>query len=379
MTGAAHGTAAAPVRIALVGLGWAATEIWLPRLRTHPGYTVTAVVDPAPGAPEVLSTEGIDVPLFTTVSQLPLGMADLAVVAVPNHLHATVAAELLTRGMPVFLEKPVCLSSEEARQLVAAERAGGAVLLAGSAARYRADVTVLRETVEKLGRIRHVDLEWIRARGVPDAGGWFTSSSLAGGGALLDLGWHLLDTLTSLLGPTGFGQAVGTVSSDFVNHGSARAAWRDDEPARDTAFADVEDTARGFLVTDEGVSVALRASWASHAATDVTRIRVEGSDGTATLECTFGFSPNRVAGPTVTHTRDGITTEVPVRAEEIGAEYVRQLDALPGLLADPALRGRAVEGAARTIGVIERVYGSAREARAKRAAQVFVPTPERQS
>ena len=263
------------------------------------------------------------------------------------------------------------------------------MLLAGSAARYRADVTVLRETVEKLGRVRHVDLEWIRARGVPDAGGWFTSSSLAGGGALLDLGWHLLDTLTSLLGPAGFGQAVGTVSGDFVNHGSARAGWRDDEPARDTAAGDVEDTARGFLVTDEGVSVALRASWASHEATDVTRIRVEGSDGAATLGCTFGFSPNRVAGPTVTHTRDGITTELPVPPEQIGAEYVRQLDALPALLADPALRGRAVEDATRTIDVIERVYASAREARAGGAGRpggaaqalvpTFVPTLERQS
>ncbi|MET9968523.1 Gfo/Idh/MocA family oxidoreductase [Streptomyces sp. NPDC006356] len=379
MTGISDGTAAAPVRIAMVGLGWAATSIWLPRLRRHPRYTVTAVVDPAPGAPEVLGAQGIDAPLFTEAGQLPADIADLAVVAVPNHLHATVAAALLTRGIPVFLEKPVCLSKEEAQALAAAEEAGGAVLLAGSAARYRADVTALRETVKGLGQVRHVDLEWIRARGVPDAGGWFTDSSLAGGGALLDLGWHLLDTLTSLLGPAGFGQAVGTVSSDFLNHGSARAAWRDDEPALAMAAGDVEDTARGFLITDEGVSVALRASWASHAGTDVTRIRVEGSDGTAALECTFGFSPNRVAAPTVTHTRDGITTEVPVRAEEIGAEYVRQLDALPVLLADPTLRGRAVEDAARTIGVIERVYGSAREARTRRAAQALVPTLERQS
>ncbi|MFD9237304.1 Gfo/Idh/MocA family protein [[Kitasatospora] papulosa] len=375
MTGAGE----APVRIALVGLGWAATSIWLPRLRRHPGYTVTAVVDPAPGAAEVLREEGTDALLLPDIGQLPRELVDLAVVAVPNHLHATVAAGLLDRGIPVFLEKPVCLSSAEGRRLAAAERAGGAVLLAGSAARYRADVTALRGTVEKLGAIRHVDLEWTRARGVPDAGGWFTRSSLAGGGALLDLGWHLLDTLTSLVGPTRFDQVVGTVSGDFVNAGSARAAWRDDEPAGDTAAGDVEDTARGFLVTDEGVSVALRASWASHAATDVTRIRVEGSDGTASLECTFGFSPNRVAVPTVTHTRDGITTEVPVRTEEIGAEYVRQLDALPGLLADPAMRGRAADDAARTVGVVERIYGSAREARAHRPVQAFDPTPERQS
>ncbi|QTD95914.1 Gfo/Idh/MocA family protein [Streptomyces cyanogenus] len=374
MTGGLEGAAAEPLRIAMVGLGWAGSSIWLPRLRRHPRYTVSAVVDPAPQAPGVLAAEGIDAPLFTDAGRLPPDLADLAVVAVPNHLHAAVATGLLARGTPVFLEKPVCLSSAEARQLTAAERAGGTVLLAGSAARYRADVAVLREAVGSLGRIRHVDLEWVRARGVPNGNGWFTRASLAGGGALLDLGWHLLDTLTSLLGPVRFDQAVGTVSGDFVNQGAARADWRAEEPSPGGP-GNVEDTARAFLVTDEGVSVTLRAAWASHRATDVTRIRVDGSDGSAALECTFGFSPNRVARPRVTRTTDGVTTELPVPAEEIGAEYARQLDELPGLLADSALRGRAAEDAARAIGVIERIYRSAHKAH---TAPALVPSPERQ-
>lgn len=372
MTGVAYGTAPAPVRVAMVGLGWAATSIWLPRLSRHPGYTISAVVDPSPGAAATATGHGVDAPLYPHVDELPAEAVDLAVVAVPNHLHASVAGRLLSRGVPVFLEKPVCLSGEEARQLAAAERQGGAVLLAGSAARQRADVTVLRETVEKLGRVRHVDLEWVRARGVPDAGGWFTSTSLAGGGALLDLGWHLLDTLASLLGPVHFGQVVGTVSDDFVRHGTAGASWRGDRPVARAAAGDVEDTARAFLTTDDGVSVALRASWASHSATDATRIRVDGSAGSALLECTFGFSPNRVARPGVTLMTDGITTDLPVPPEAVGAEYTRQLDVLPGLLRDPDQRGRAIEEAAWTIEAVERIYRSAR------AAQAPVPTPERQ-
>ncbi|MCF2435731.1 Gfo/Idh/MocA family oxidoreductase [Streptomyces thinghirensis] len=184
---------------------------------------------------------------------------------------------------------------------------------------------------------------------MPDAGGWFTSTSLAGGGALLDLGWHLLDTLASLLGPVHFGQVVGTVSDDFVRHGTAGRPGGVTDRWREAAAGDVEDTARAFLTTDDGVSVALRASWASHSATDATRIRVDGSAGSALLECTFGFGPNRVARPGVTLTTDGITTDLPVPPEAVGAEYTRQLDVLPGLLRDPDQRGRAVEEAARTI------------------------------
>ncbi|SCL71966.1 oxidoreductase [Micromonospora citrea] len=349
-----------PVRVAVAGLGWAGREIWLPRLAAHPGFTVTAVVDPEPGVRD-RARDSHHVPAsYADVDELPADTVDLVVVAVPNHLHAAVAARLLRRGVPVFLEKPVCLTSAEATLLADAERAGGAVLLAGSAARYRADVRALAEAAGELGKIRHVDVAWVRARGVPDAGGWFTRRDLSGGGALVDLGWHLLDTVLPLLGPTTVTHAIGSVSDDFVNDSAAHAAWRGDAVAGGRAPGDVEDTARGFLLTADGSSVALHACWASHESLDRTTITVHGATGSATLRCTFGFSPNREPSPVLTRTRDGETVRLPLAEEPIGAEYGRQLDALPGLLADPAGRGAAVAEARRTIDVIERIYHAAR-------------------
>lgn len=343
------------VRVALVGLGWAGRTLWRPRLDAHPGYRITALVEPDPG---VRAAAAGDVPVLADADDLDPASVDLAVVAVPNHLHAPVAARLLRRGVAVFLEKPVCLDVAEADLLAAAERDGGTVLLAGSAAHHRADVQALRALAAELRPIRHVGVSWIRARGVPDAGGWFTSRRLSGGGALVDLGWHLLDTATPLLGTApAFRHVLGTVSADFVNSGARDADWRG--AAAGGRRGDVEDTARGFLVTEDGVSVALHASWASHEPVDTTRITVEGAAGTATLTCTFGFSPNRRPGPALVRTRDGVTTEIPLATEAIGAEYDRQLDILPAQLADPAARGLAAAHARRTIAVIERLYAAA--------------------
>ncbi|MDJ0466982.1 Gfo/Idh/MocA family oxidoreductase [Streptomyces sp. H27-C3] len=334
-----------PVRVVVVGLGWAGREIWLPRLIEHPAFEVTAVVDPA-ADPALLG-----VPLLGDIAAITSETVDLAVVAVPNHLHADIAEKLLARGIPVFLEKPVCLTSAEADRLAVAERTGGAVLLAGSAARYRTDVRALYERTAAVGRIRHIDVSWVRARGVPDSGGWFTQARLAGGGALVDLGWHLLDSVAPILGLVGITQVVGTVCDDFVNSAGERAGWRDDSPVPGSGAAggDVEDTVRGFLVTEDGVSVALRASWASHEARDVTLSKVEGSAGVASLRCTFGFSPNREGGSDLTFTSAGETTLVPlaaerIGAERIGAEYDRQLDELPALLGDSASIHRVVVG-----------------------------------
>jgi oxidoreductase len=347
------------VRVALAGLGWAGRELWFPLLREHAGFEVIAAVDADPVTRSAFR-EATGITVYPAVDALTARAVDLAVVAVPNYLHTEVAGALLATGISVFLEKPLCLTSAEVNTLAMAERGGG-MLLAGSAARYRGDVQALRQIVPDLGGIRHVDLAWVRARGVPRAGGWFTQRDKAGGGALFDLGWHLLDTLAFLLGPARFTQVVGVTSDDFVNVDAWRAAWRQDQPG--AGAADVEDTARGFLVRDDGVSVSLRASWASHEARDVSLIQVEGSVGAAELRCTFGFSPNREPEPVLTVTREGTTARLSVPAEEIGVEYRRQLDVLAAMLADPGNRGRAVAEARPIVGMIENFYASAHSAR----------------
>jgi oxidoreductase len=344
------------VRTAVVGLGWAGRELWLPLLRSHQDFDVVAVVDVDPAARAALAA-ATGIPADPGPAALSARSVDLAVVAVPNHLHAELAVTLLGRGISVFLEKPVCLTTAEADALAEAERSGG-TLLAGSAVGHRGDVQALARLVPGLGRVRHVDLTWLRARGVPKADGWFTQRSKAGGGALVDLGWHLLDALSFLLGPARFERVLGTTSGDFVNAGPWSAAWRQERSA-DRAFGDVEDTARGFLVRDDGISVSLRTSWASHEARDSSVIRIEGSAGTAQLCCTFGFSPNRQPCSDLTVTREGITERVTVPQEPIGVEYRRQLDGLRAALAAPAGRGKAVARARNTVQLIERFYASA--------------------
>lgn len=346
-----------PIRVVVIGLGWAGRTIWLERLRSHPAFEVVALVEPDPVLRTTVARQVAEAAMHPSTNELSADSVDLAVVAVPNHLHAKVAGQVLTTGIPVFLEKPLCLTAAEVDDLAAAEAAGGAVLLGGSAARYRADVTALLELTASLGTIRHAQLSWRRARGVPAGAGWFTTRQLAGGGALIDLGWHLMDVARLLLGRLTFEQVAGAMSADFVNGQPFQASWRADD--RPVGMGDVEDTAHGFLVTAEGLSVSLRASWASHEALDSTVFRIEGSEGVAELRCTLGFSPNRLGGSLLSHAVGGEARPAEALDEPIGVEYDRQLDALPALLADPASPGQAVRDARWTLDVIDRIYASA--------------------
>lgn len=349
-------TTAPPIRLAVLGLGWVFTNVWAPMLRDHAGFRVVAVLDPDAAALARGSALFPDARPLSTVADIDPSEVDLVVVAPPNHLHAPLAATLLRRGIPVFVEKPVCLSSAEAAQLVEAERAGGARVLAGTAAWHRADVKALRAQVDRLGPLRTVELSWLRARGVPGPGGWFTSGEEAGGGALLDLGWHLITVGLRMIGWPAVPDVLGTVSADFLGHNGFDAAWHTGNGSR---RADVEDTARASFRTDSGVFFTLAAAWASHTNVDRTTISVEGAHGRIELVCTFGFSPHRLTTPSLRLLSAGRSKEIYVPAEPPGAEYRRQLDLLPALLADPNQPGAATAETVRIVELIERIYRSA--------------------
>ncbi|WP_234359185.1 Gfo/Idh/MocA family protein [Plantactinospora sp. BC1] len=354
----------APVRLALIGLGWAVHELWAPLLGGHPGFTVVAVHDPDPVAVRWAGGRFPAARLLNEPGDLRPDEVDLAVVVTPNHLHAPIAISLLERGISTFVEKPVCVSSDEAAALAEAERVGGARLLAGSAAWHRADVTALRTLLPRLGPLRAVELSWIRARGIPAPGGWFTDRRRAGGGALIDLGWHLITIGMRMLSWPRVTQVTCAVSGDFLARAGTEATWRGTGPAAHAApYAgapkDVEDTARGVLEIEGGPLVTVCAAWASHSERDVTRVVLDGATGRAELTCTFGLSPNGVGGSTLLLHRDGRAESVDVPQQDRGAEYRRQLDLVPALLADPGRPGSAIAEVTRTIDIIERLYQSA--------------------
>ncbi|MGH6914509.1 MAG: Gfo/Idh/MocA family protein, partial [Geminicoccales bacterium] len=72
-----------------------------------------------------------------------VGEVDAVTIAVPTELHAEVAVPFLERGTPVLVEKPMTRSVADADRLLAAARAGGAVLAVGHTERYNPAVAAV--------------------------------------------------------------------------------------------------------------------------------------------------------------------------------------------------------------------------------------------
>jgi predicted dehydrogenase len=138
---------------------------------------------------------------------------DAAVVATPNALHAPQTIALLRNGKHVMVEKPMAISVAECDAMIAASRDDGASLMVAHCWRFRDEVRAMRDRIAsgELGDVVRTHGYGVHAGWGPS--GWFTDPALAGGGALVDMGVHAIDTARFLLGdPTfaGVCAAIGT-------------------------------------------------------------------------------------------------------------------------------------------------------------------------
>lgn len=194
---------------------------------------------------------------------------DIISIATPNALHHPIAVAALNAGKHVFCEKPLAITAEQAEEMVAAAKANNRILEVAFNYRRRADIGMARELVAsgKLGRVYHSRISWKRRAGIPGLTSWFTSANLAGGGAAIDLGPHIIDSLFYMLGEPRV-VAVSAVTYGELGRAGYGAMDNSNYTQGSAGEFQVEDLCSALLRLDNGSSVALEITWATHAVDD---------------------------------------------------------------------------------------------------------------
>lgn len=119
---------------------------------------------------------------------------DIVSVCVPNKFHSKITCDALERGCNVMCEKPPSITVKEAELMQATALKHNCILSFGFHFRHSSDVAFLKNKIDKgdFGDIYGAKVQWTRRRGIP---GWgnFTNKAIQGGGALIDIGVHMLD------------------------------------------------------------------------------------------------------------------------------------------------------------------------------------------
>lgn len=141
---------------------------------------------------------------------------EAAVVSTPNALHAPQSIALLRNGKHVLVEKPMATSVAECDAMIEAARVSGASLMVAHCWRFRDEVIAMRDRIAagELGDVVKTRGYGVHAGWGPS--GWFTDPSLAGGGALVDMGVHAIDTARFLLGDPAPGRVCATIGTRYA-------------------------------------------------------------------------------------------------------------------------------------------------------------------
>jgi predicted dehydrogenase len=126
---------------------------------------------------------------------------DVVVICTPNALHVPQAMQALRAGKHVLVQKPLALSYSDATAIVDLARDIGRLLFVDYSYRFLATIEALRTACADIGRVQAVRAEFHNIYGPGAEKTWFFDRQLSGGGALLDLGVHLLDLALWLLQP----------------------------------------------------------------------------------------------------------------------------------------------------------------------------------
>ena len=272
-----------PLRVGIVGLGWAG-ETHLKSYLQQPGVEIVAIADPAETRlGQVAATYNIPNQYTDYHDLVARDDIDAVSVATPNHMHSPVGVAALEAGKHVLSEKPLARSSVEAEAMVRAATAAGRILQVAFNHRQRGDVQVLKNYITSggLGRIYHSKATWMRRSGIPGMGGWFTSREMAGGGPLIDLGVHVLDMALYLLGEP---EVISVSAATYAELGPRGRGSRGDKKLIAESGYEVEDLATAFVRLGDGATLLLEASWAVYGKNaDDFGVTLYGTEGGADI------------------------------------------------------------------------------------------------
>lgn len=262
------------LRVAVISCGMIANAAHIPAYKNlQDKVDIVAVCDVNPISAEQ-TAKRFDIPAWYTDAEemLQKERPDLVSVCTPNALHKKMAMLALSYGAHVACEKPIALTYADAKEMFDYAREKDRVLFACQVVRYNEEYQVAKEFMDDgtLGKVYYSEFSLIRRRGVPKWG-MFHRKDASGGGALCDLGVHLIDAALWVMGSPKFTAISGMASAEIAHNETNILTSLAESGAPAGVFNarkyspeefEVEEFAAGSIRLDNGCCLNFKTSWA---------------------------------------------------------------------------------------------------------------------
>lgn len=249
------------LRAAVVGMGKLGL-LHAGTLNVLPGCKLVAIVDKSDQVLRAVQSKIADLPTYNDHrAMLSQVQPDVVAIATPTALHSMIAADCVSSGAHIFIEKPLCLQPQDAAPLLLALEERPRVNMVGYMTRFLETFRKAKELIDLgvLGRLQMLRSAMYIGQLFQPGKGWRYDPAMSGGGVLMTQNSHLIDMLLWLFGRV-----------EFVSAHVSRLY-----------STSVEDHAHVFFNFASGLRGFLDASWsARHYRTPTMSVHVQGEQGT---------------------------------------------------------------------------------------------------
>lgn len=256
------------VQIGVIGAGGIAYRRTIPGMREAKNCKLAAVMDPV-GVEKIAKEFGV--PGYVTEEEL---LADPSVQAVyiasPVNVHLVQIKAAAAAGKHVLCEKPLTMTPAEAEEAVAVCKKNGVVLQEGYMMKFHGAHQRIKELIDagELGKLVYMRAQL--ACWYPKIeGAWRQNPATGGGGALMDMGTHLIDLLEYFAGPV---KRIVSLTGNLVQD------YRS------------EDASTTMIEFESGTQATVDAFFCVPDEASRTRLEIYGSGGAILTEGTIGQS-----------------------------------------------------------------------------------------
>ncbi len=262
------------LRYGIIGSGNMGQE-HINNIRLLPGTIVSAVCDGNQAMREAaLALAGRQAKGFTDHrAMMASGLVDVIVLASPNQTHTDILLDVLPADLPVLAEKPLCITSADCRQVIAAAAGRSAPVWVAMEYRYMPPVARLIDEVAKgtVGTLKMLSIREHRYPFLAKVGDWnrFARNT---GGTMVEKCCHFFDLMRMITGAEA--TRVYASGSQAVNH-------LDEIYGGETP--DIIDNSYTIVDFDNGVRAMLDLCMFAEASRDQEEISAVGDRGK--IEC----------------------------------------------------------------------------------------------
>ncbi|HEY3416353.1 MAG TPA: ThuA domain-containing protein, partial [Armatimonadota bacterium] len=182
-----------------------------------PGMKTVAMCDANPARVASAKEELPDLlGYFTSLDEmLAMKELDLVVNILPHNLHAPTALQCLNAGKHVVMEKPFCLTVEEANAMIDLAQQKKLMLSVFHNRRWDGDYLTIRDLIDRglIGDLFHIECGF---SGYNHPGFWWRSDKAISGGVLYDWGAHFIDWVLNMV-PSQITQVMGDLQKRVWN------------------------------------------------------------------------------------------------------------------------------------------------------------------